>query len=86
MSAGGIQQQSIDNLGEDANNALLFLRSKVPEVSALPLATFSSQVVAGANYYFTFVGHEGTYVVWSQTWTNLLQITLPNGQKISNQE
>lgn len=83
--AGGVQPQSTDNLSEDANAALHFLRSKVPEVATLPLATYATQVVAGANHFFTFVGHDGTYTVWSQPWNNgFLEITLPDGNKISN--
>lgn len=65
---------------------MAFVRASVPDLAHANLVSFTTQVVAGTNYGFTFEGYEGQVIVWSQTWTGLLQITLPNGNVISNQQ
>jgi hypothetical protein len=67
-----------DGIAADA-----FVRAKVPELANATLLSFRTQVVAGTNYYFTYGGYEGEVQVWSKTWENFLQITLPNGTVIS---
>ncbi len=63
-----------------------FVRAKVPALANATLESFTTQVVAGVNYRFTYGGYEGEVEVWVKSWENFMQITLPNGTKISNQE
>jgi len=67
-----------DGLAADA-----FVRAKVPALANAALVSFRTQVVAGTNYYFTYGGYEGEVQVWSKSWENFLQITLPDGTIIS---
>jgi uncharacterized protein YcfJ len=84
--AGGIGGGQAGNALEgDGLAADAFVRAKVPALTNATLVSFRTQVVAGTNFFFTYEGHEGEVRVWSQTWTGLLQITLPDGTVISNQ-
>jgi hypothetical protein len=74
------------NLSEEGNAALNFVRQRVPEVANANLLSFTSQIVQGTNYSFTFQDYEGVIQVWAKSWeNNFLEITLPNGTAISNQ-
>jgi hypothetical protein len=78
--------QSPANLSEEGNAALNFVRQRVPEVANANLVSFTSQIVQGTNYSFTFQDYEGVIQVWAKSWeNNFLEITLPNGTAISNQ-
>ena len=78
--------QDPSNLSGEGNAALSFVRQRVPELAGANLVSFTSQVVQGTNYRFTFEGQNGEVQVWSKSWeNNFLQITLPNGNVISNQ-
>lgn len=85
--AGGIgETQLVGNLEGDGLAADAFVRASVPEVATAALTSFTTQVVAGTLYRFTYAGYEGEIQVWSQSWNNgFLKITLPNGTEIANQ-
>jgi hypothetical protein len=81
-SVGG--GQSPVQLSEEGQQAEAFARSKIPGLG--PLASFTTQVVAGTNFGFTFEGHQEVITVWSKPWENgFLEVTLPNGDKVNNQ-
>ena len=73
-----------NELDEHGKEADAFVRARVPELAHSTLIEFSTQVVAGTNYSFTYGGYEGEVRVFSQPWTHTLKITLPNGTVISN--
>lgn len=86
MLAGGVSApQPAANLEGDAAAADAFVRSKVPELANATLESYTTQVVAGAKYGFTYAGYPGVVFVWVKAWENFMQITLPDGTVINNQ-
>lgn len=85
--AGGIGgAQLAGSLEGEGLAADAFVRASVPEVATAALVSYTTQVVAGTLYRFTYAGYEGEIQVWSQSWNNgFLKITLPNGTEIANQ-
>lgn len=87
MLCGGVgAPQAANSLDADATAADAFVRSKVPELANATLESYTTQVVAGTNYGFTYAGYPGVVTVWSKPWENFLQITLPNGTVIANNQ
>lgn len=85
MICGGVSApQPAVNLEGDAADADTFVRAKVPELTNATLESYTTQVVAGAKYGFTYTGYEGVVYVWVKAWENFKQITLPNGTEIVN--
>jgi hypothetical protein len=86
MFCGGIEPpKTAADLNGDGQAADTFVRAKVPELANATLESFTTQVVAGAKYRFTYAGYPGEVEVWVKSWENFMEITLPDGTKISNQ-
>ena len=77
------EAQSPANLDLEGQAALAFATANVHDTGAL--VSFRTQVVAGINYQFKFENVDNV-TVWSQPWNNnFLEVTLPNGNKVNNQ-
>ncbi len=76
--------QSPTTLSDEGKSAEAFARSKIAGLG--PLISYTTQVVAGTNFGFTFEGHADVVTVWSKPWENgFLEVTLPNGDRVNNQ-
>lgn len=86
MCGGASQAIPGSSIGDNqhAVEADAFVRSKVPEVAHSTLISYRTQVVAGTLYHFKYEGYEGDIKVSHRPWQNLMEISLPNGTRISN--
>lgn len=87
MLCGGVgAPQAANSLEGEAAAADAFVRAKVPELANATLESYTTQVVAGSKFGFTYTGYPGVVSVWVKGWENFMQITLPDGTEISNQQ
>ena len=84
MPGAPTEAHSPAELDADGTAALTFAQTHLE--GAGNLVSFRTQVVAGVNYHFKFANLANDVTVWSQPWNNnFLEVTKPDGSKVSNQ-
>ena len=84
---GAFTQGDTTALTKIQQDAFNFIIKNVPKLNTWAFTNVKSKIVAGEINCYTFSDFVGgateEYCVWSKIWENFMELTLPNGQKIT---